>query len=98
MAAEAADTQSGTVDRKRRYDGMDARAVGQPRVDHRRGFVDPPADPRRDAVDDAHQVLIVAKAHGGLVDFAVAFDPYASVAIDQNVGYVVVLKQRLERA
>ena len=97
MAAEAADTQPGTVDRQRRDDGVDARAVGQPRVNHRRGFVDPPADPRHDAVDDAHQVLIVAKAHGGLVDFAAAFDPYAAVAVDQDVGDVVVLQQRLER-
>ena len=98
MAAEAADAQSGAVDRERRYDGVHARAVGQPRVHHRRGLVDTPADARHDAVDDAHQVLIVAKAHGGLVDFAIALDPYAAVAVDQDVGDVVVLKQRLERA
>ena len=41
---------------------------------------------------------IVAKAHGGLVDFAVALDPYAAVTVDQDVGDVVVLEQRFERA
>ncbi len=56
MAAEAADAQAGTVDRERRNDGVHARVVGQPRVNHRRGLVDPAADARHDAVDDAHQV------------------------------------------
>jgi hypothetical protein len=98
VAAKAADAQAGAVDRKRRYDGVNTRAVGQPRVNHRRGLVDPPADARHDAVDNAHQVPIIAKAHGGLVDFAVALDPYSAVAVDQDVGDVVVLEQRFERA
>jgi len=71
-----------------------ARAVGQPRVDHRRGFVDSPADARHDAVDDAHQMLIVAEAHGGLVDFAIALDPDAARPVDQDVGDIVVLEKR----
>src|ERR1700738_1069191 len=97
MATEAADAQPGAIDRKRRYDGVYARAVGQPRVNHRRGLVDPPADARHDAVDDAQQMLVVAKAHRGLVDFAFALDPHPAVAVDQDVGNVIVLEQRLER-
>ena len=44
---------------ERRDDGVDARAVGEARVDHRRRLVDAPAEGRDDALDDAHHVLVV---------------------------------------
>ena len=47
LGAEAADGEHRAVERERRDDGVDARAVGQARVDHRRRLVDAPADPRR---------------------------------------------------
>ena len=44
----------GTVERQRRNDGVDARAVLQPGIDHRTGFVDAPADRADDPLDDLH--------------------------------------------
>ncbi len=41
---------------------------GQPGVDHRRGLVDPAADPRDDPVDDLEQVLVVAEDDLRLLD------------------------------
>ena len=49
------------VERQRGDDRVEPRAVGQPGVDHRRGLVDPAADPRDDPVDDLEQVLVVAE-------------------------------------
>ena len=49
------------VERQRRDDGVDARAVRQAGVDHRRALVDAPADARDDAVDDLQQVRVVAE-------------------------------------
>ena len=58
---EAADRHHRPVQRQRRNDGVDARAVGQPRIDHRAGFVDAAADARHDLVDDFQQVLSSVK-------------------------------------
>ena len=62
------------VERHRRQRGVDAAAVGQPGVDHRRAFVDPPADAGGDPLDDPHQVVGVAEAHVGLFQPAEALD------------------------
>ena len=51
----------GAVQRQRRNDRVEARAVGQAGVDHRADFVDAAADLRDDAVDDLHQVVVVAE-------------------------------------
>ena len=53
------DREQRAVDRQRRNDGVDARAVRQARVHHRRAVVDAPADAADDAVDDAQQVRVV---------------------------------------
>ena len=63
LLAEAPDRQRRAVDRQRRNDRVDARAVAQPRVHHRRRFVHPPPDLRNDPVDDQHQMLIVVKVN-----------------------------------
>ena len=60
-AAEAPDRHAGAVERQRRNDRVDARAVRKPGIDHGRGFIHPPADAGHDAVDHLHQVLVVAK-------------------------------------
>ncbi len=63
--AEAADRERGPVERQRRNDGVDARAVGQTRIDHRRGLVHPATHAGDDAVDDLHQVTVVAERRVG---------------------------------
>ena len=57
---------AGAVDRERRHDGVDARAVGQARVADRRGFVDAAADLADDALADVQQ-LLDCRGSGSLV-------------------------------
>ena len=94
---EFADRQRGAVDRQRRGDDVDARAVDQARVADRRGFVDASADLTDDALADVHQLRGVAKADVGQLDLAADFDEAARRAIDHDVGDVVARQQRLER-
>src|SRR6202035_5992294 len=95
---ELADCQRGAVERQRRHDGVDARAVGEARVADRRGFVDAPADLADDALADVQQLLIVAEADAGALDAARDFDEYRAGAVDHDVGDVVARQQRLQRA
>ena len=95
---ELADRQCGAVDRQRRNDGVDAGAVGEPRVADRRGFVDPPADLADDALTDIQQLLIVAETDSGALNAARDFDEYRSGAIDHDVGDVVARQKRFKRA
>ena len=71
---EFADGESGAVERERRRDHVDARAVRETRVADRRGFVDAPADLADDALADVEKLLVVAEADAGLLDLAVDFD------------------------
>ena len=50
---------TGSDEGQRRDDGVDAGAVGQAGVDHRRRLVNAAADRRDDPVDDAHDVVVV---------------------------------------
>ena len=96
---EFADRQRRAVDRQRRRDDVDARAVQQARVADRRGLVDAPADLADDALADVHQLGGVAKADVGQLDLAADFDEGQRVgAVDHDVGDVVARQQRLERA
>ena len=56
VARELPDRQRRAAQRERRDDRVDAAAVGQARVDHRRALVDAAADLRDDAVDDPQDV------------------------------------------
>ena len=51
----------GAVQRQRRNDRVETRAVGHAGVDHRAGLVHAAADLRDDPVDDLHQVVVVAE-------------------------------------
>ena len=51
-----------SIERQRRNNGIDAGAVRQPGIDHRRGLINSAAHARHDAVDDLQQMAIVAKA------------------------------------
>ena len=57
LLAELADRDVGPVQRQRREHDVDARAVLQPRIHHRAGFIDPAPDRGGDALADARQML-----------------------------------------
>ena len=95
---ELADGERRAVDRQRRHDDVDARAVGQARVADRRGFVDAAADLADDALADVEELLVVAEADAGLLDLAGDFDVHRARAVHHDVGDVVAREQRLERA
>ena len=54
------------VERQRRHDHVDARAVREPGIADRRSLVDAPADLADDALTDVEQLLIVTEADVGL--------------------------------
>src|SRR5256714_6002526 len=95
---EFADGERGPVDRQRRYDGVDARAVGEARVADRRGFVDAAGDLADDALADVEQLLVVAKADAGALDLAGDLDEKPAGAGEHDGGDVVARQQRLQRA
>ena len=49
---------------ERRDDRIDPRAVAQPGIDHRRGFVDAAAERRDDALDDAEHRAVAGEVVG----------------------------------
>ena len=73
-AGRSGGSTASAVERHRRQRGVDAAAVGQAGVDHRRRFVDPPAHAGGDPLDDAHQMVGVAEPHVGLLQPAEALD------------------------
>ena len=86
MAAEAADAKARAVERQRRDDGVDARAIEQARVDNGLRFVDAAAHLRDDLFDDVQQVRVVFEAHGRQRELAAALDVDLVEAVDQDVG------------
>ena len=83
------------VDRERRDDRVDARAVPQARVDHRARLVDAAADGADDALDDLHQVPVVPEDDVGQLEPAVPLDVDLIEAVDEDVRDVGVAQQRL---
>ena len=75
LLAELADRHERARERQRRHDRVDAAAVRQARVDHRRRLVDAAADLSDHLVDDPPQVRFVVEPHARLVEPALAFDP-----------------------
>ena len=98
IGPEPADREARAVEGERRDDGVDARAVGQPGVHHRARLVDAAPDRADDALDDLHQVLVVAEDRGALLDASLALDVDVVVAVDQDVRHGRILEQRLERS
>ncbi len=98
VGAEAADREHGAVERQRRNDRVDTRAVGQARVDHRARLVDAAADGADDALDDLHQMPLVFEDDVGRLETAVPFHVDLVVAVDQDVGDQRIVQQHLERA
>ena len=98
LAAELADRDQRAAERERRDDGVDAAAVGQARVDHRRRLVDAAADLGDHLVDDPAQVRLVVEPDVGLGEPAGALDPDVVRAVDHDLGHGVVGEEPLERA
>ena len=98
LGRESANREQRTVHRERRDDRVDARSVRQARVHHRRAVVHAAADGRHDAVDDAHQVLVVLERRGHALQLAAALDEDVLVGVDQDVTDGRVVQQRLDRA
>ena len=88
----------GAVQGERRNDGVDAGAVRQAGIHHRRRFIDAPADLRHDAVDDLQQMVVVAELDVGLLQLAAAFDVDLVRAVDQDIADGRVLEQHFQRA
>ena len=76
---------------------VDAAAVGEAGVDHRRRLVDAAADLGDHLVDDPAQVRVVVEAHRRLVEAALALDPDVARAVDHDLRDRVVGEQALER-
>ena len=87
----------GPLERQRGDDRVDAAAVGQARVDHRRRLVDAPPDLGDDAVDDPQQVGVVEEGRLGLLDPAGPLDVDLVGAVDHHVGDARVLEVGLQR-
>ncbi len=97
-SCELADGQRRALERERRDDRVDARAVFQPRVDHRRRLVDAAAERRDDALDDAHHGAIARKRCTVLHKATEALDVDLVEAIDHDLGHSFVGEQVFERA
>ena len=97
LLREPANREQRAVHGERRDDRVDARAVGEPRVDHRRAVVHAPAHRAHDAVDDPHQVLVVLERGGHLLEHAAALHVHLLVGVHQDVVDRRVAQQRLER-
>src|SRR5204863_202849 len=66
VLSEPADGHTGAVDRHRGQDGVQARPVGQPGVDHRRRPVEPQAQRGDDPLDDLPDPVLVEADLGRL--------------------------------
>src|SRR3954452_64471 len=86
LGAETTNREHGTVEGAWRYNRFDARSVFQTSVNHWRRFVDATADRRDDALDNAHQVLVVFELDTRLLEFAAALDVDVVGRVDQDVG------------
>src|SRR5258708_15533283 len=93
---ELADGEGRAVDRQRRGDDVDARAVRQARVADRRGFVDAPADLADDALADVEELLVVAEPDAGALDLAADFHIDRGGAVHHDVGNVVARQYGLQ--
>src|SRR6202171_6266790 len=97
VAAEFTDGERGTVDRRRRHDDVDARAVRQARVADRARFVDAAADLTHDALADIVKLLVVAETDAGPLNLALNFDVDRVRPVHHDIGDVVAREQWLKR-
>ena len=89
---------SGPVERQRRQHGVDAAAVRQARVDHRRGLVDAAPDLSDDLVDDPPQVVLVGEPHRVFCSLPARSTQTSAGPLTMTSVIAVVVEQRLDRA
>ena len=95
---KTADGDDRPVDGQRGDDGVDARAVRQAGVHHRRRLVDAPAHPGDDPVENRHQVPVVEKTRAGAFEQSLALDINMAIGVDQDVGDARIAEERFDRA
>ena len=84
-------------ERQRRDDRVDAGAVGQAGVDHRRRLVDAATDRGDDPVDDPHDVVVVLEDDVRELELAGPLDVDLARAVDHDFRDRLVAQERLER-
>ena len=97
LAANFRMVMTGPDERQRRDDGVDAGAVGQAGVDHRRRLVHAAPDRGDDPVDDAHDVVVVLEDDVRQLELARALDVDLARAVDHDFRDGVVTEERLQR-
>ena len=97
LFAELADGDVGPVQCQRRKHDVDAGPVLKPGIDHRAGFIHPPADRSGDALADASKMLRVAKPNGGSHSLATPFDEHTIRPVDHDIADRVIGQQWLQR-
>ena len=93
---KSADAELCTVDCQWRDDGIDARAVRQAGINHRRAFIDPPSRVANDALDDMHQMGVIAKLGATFVQLATALYEHTIGADHKNVSDFLIGEERLK--
>src|SRR6266404_403024 len=94
---EAAYRKMRAINRQRRNDHIDARAVSETRIHHGRRFIHAPADGRYDFVDDVHEVRIVLEHDVAFLKNACALYIDLLGPVDKNVVDGWVLEEWLKR-
>ena len=97
LLGKTANREQRAVDGQRRNDRVDARAVGKPRVHHRRAVVDTATDGAHDPIDDPHQVAIVLERAGHALQHTGSFHVHLLVGVHEDVVDGRVAQQRFER-
>ncbi|MNO92898.1 hypothetical protein D3C76_844840 [compost metagenome] len=98
VLAEFSDRQARPVECNRRNDRVDPAAVRQARIDHRRRLIEPPAEGREDALDDALDMVRIDEPQVAQVQYTIALDEHAVRAVDQDFGDCRITQQHFQRA
>src|SRR5262245_28623716 len=85
-------------ERQRRDDRVDAGAVGQAGVDHRRRLVDAATDRGDDPVDDPHDVVVVLEDDVRELELAGPLDVDLARSVDHDFRDRLVAEEGLQRA
>ena len=82
MAPKTPDAQAGTIERKRRNDGIDARTIGEAGIHNGLSLIDATAYLGDDLLDDMEQVGIIAEPYRDFGKLAAALDVNFIEAVD----------------
>ena len=86
VGRKTANRKQRAVNRQGRNDRIDARAIRQARIHHRRAVVDTAADAADDAIDDAQKMLVVLERSRNGFELAAAFHINLFVRVHQYVA------------